>query len=215
VVTEGGAPRFAGPTRPGGSPPTSPSSRRWCVGPEHRVTTRHSEISITLTAAGRWQGPQRRAESLLHCYLSPPRIEPRFHFPSGKGDLSRRAQCTRRDRRPGCTGFAKRSTSSELATEPDSKLSDHAVTPSTTSVTVKESPELQQQLQNVVSDLAALQRLVEEVAREQISRDMMTLQAAEQNLSKNIIAHSARGRPCRATEKHCKACAFGSPKADC
>jgi hypothetical protein len=77
---------------------------------------------------------------------------------------------------------------SELATEPDSKLSDHAVTPSTTSITVKESPELQQQLQNVVSDLAALQRLVEQVAskQEQISRDMMTLQAAEQNLSAKI-----------------------------
>jgi hypothetical protein len=65
----------------------------------------------------------------------------------------------------------------ELATEPDSKLSDHAVTPSTTSITVKESPELQQQLQNMVSDLAALQRLVEQLAgkQEQISRDMMTL----------------------------------------
>ena len=77
---------------------------------------------------------------------------------------------------------------SELATEPQSKLSDHGVTPSTTSVTVKDSPELQQQLQNVVSDLAALQRLVEQVAskQEQISRDMMTLQAAEQNLSAKI-----------------------------
>jgi hypothetical protein len=76
----------------------------------------------------------------------------------------------------------------ELATEPDSKLSDHAVTPSTTSITVKESPELQQQLQNMVSDLAALQRLVEQLAskQEQISRDMMTLQAAEQNRSAKI-----------------------------
>jgi hypothetical protein len=76
----------------------------------------------------------------------------------------------------------------ELATEPDSKLSDHAVTPSTTSITVKESPELQQQLQNVVSDLAALQRLVEQVAskQEKISRDVMALQAAEQNLNAKI-----------------------------
>jgi TolA-binding protein len=75
---------------------------------------------------------------------------------------------------------------SEMATEPGSKLSDHAVTP--TSITVTESPELQQQLQNVVSDLAALQRLVEQVAskQEQISRDMTTLQAAEQNLSAKI-----------------------------
>ena len=77
---------------------------------------------------------------------------------------------------------------SELATEPDSKLSEHAVIPSTTLITVKESSELQQQLRNVVSDLAALQRLVEQVAskQEQISRDMMTLQAAEQNLSAKI-----------------------------
>jgi hypothetical protein len=64
-------------TRPGASPPTSPSCPSWCVGPEHRATTRHSVISITLTAARRWQPPQRRAEGLLHCYLSPPRPRPR------------------------------------------------------------------------------------------------------------------------------------------
>jgi hypothetical protein len=84
---------------------------------------------------------------------------------------------------------------SEFATEPGSKLPDHAVTPSTTSITVTESLELHQQLQNVVSDLAALQRLVEQVAskqeqvagkQEQISRDMATLQTAEQNLSAKI-----------------------------
>jgi hypothetical protein len=91
----------------------------------------------------------------------------------------------------------------ELATEPDSKLSDHAVTPSTTSITVKESPELQQQLQNMVSDLAALQRLVEQLAgkQEQISRDMMTLQAAEQNRSAKISSltqpAAVRGAPRR------------------
>jgi len=84
---------------------------------------------------------------------------------------------------------------SEFATEPGSKLPDQAVTPSATSITVTESLELHQQLQNVVSDLAALQRLVEQVAskqeqvaskQEQISRDMTTLQAAEQNLSAKI-----------------------------
>ena len=64
-------------TRPGASRPTSPSCRSWCVGPEHRATTRHSVISITLTAARRWQAPQRRAEGLLHCYLSPPWPRPR------------------------------------------------------------------------------------------------------------------------------------------
>jgi len=81
---------------------------------------------------------------------------------------------------------------SEFATEPGSKLPDQAATPSATSITVTESLELHQQLQNVVSDLAALQRLVEQVAskqeqvaskQEQISRDITTLQAAEQNLS--------------------------------
>jgi hypothetical protein len=84
---------------------------------------------------------------------------------------------------------------SEFATEPGSKLPDHAVTPSATLITVTESLELHQQLQNVVSDLAALQRLVEQVAskqeqvaskQEQISRDMTTLHAAEQNLSAKI-----------------------------
>jgi hypothetical protein len=84
---------------------------------------------------------------------------------------------------------------SELATEAGSKFSDQAVSPSTTSITVTESLELHQQLQNVVSDLAALQRLVEQLAskqeqvaskQEQISRDMTTLQAAEQNLSAQI-----------------------------
>jgi len=81
---------------------------------------------------------------------------------------------------------------SEFATEPGSKLPDQAATPSATSITVTESLELHQQLQNVVSDLAALQRLVEQVAskqeqvaskQEHISRDITTLQAAEQNLS--------------------------------
>jgi hypothetical protein len=77
---------------------------------------------------------------------------------------------------------------SELATGPGSKSPDQAVTPSTTSITVTESRELHQQLQNVVSDLAALQRLVEQVAskQEQISRDVTTLQAAEQNLTVKI-----------------------------
>ena len=84
---------------------------------------------------------------------------------------------------------------SELATESGSKFSDQTVTPSATSITVTESLELHQQLQNVVSDLAALQRLVEQVAskqeqvaskQEQISRDITTLQAAEQNLTVKI-----------------------------
>jgi hypothetical protein len=78
---------------------------------------------------------------------------------------------------------------SEIAAEPGSKLSDQAVTPSApTSIAIREFPELQQQLQTMVSDLAALQRIVEQVAskQEQISRDVVTLQATEQNISEKV-----------------------------
>ena len=78
---------------------------------------------------------------------------------------------------------------SEIAAEPGSKLSDQAVTPSApTSIAIREFPELQQQLQTIVSDLAALQRIVEQVAskQEQISRDVATLQATEQNISGRV-----------------------------
>ena len=78
---------------------------------------------------------------------------------------------------------------SEIAAEPGSKLSDQAVTPSApTSIAIREFPELQQQLQTMVSDLVALQRIVEQVAskQEQISRDVATLQATEQNISGRV-----------------------------
>ena len=78
---------------------------------------------------------------------------------------------------------------SEIAAEPGSKLSDQAVTPSApTSIAIREFPELQQQLQTIVSDLVALQRIVEQVAskQEQISRDVATLQATEQNISGRV-----------------------------
>jgi hypothetical protein len=78
---------------------------------------------------------------------------------------------------------------SEIAAEPGSKLSDQAVTPSApTSIAIREFPELQQQLQTIVSDLAALQRIVEQVAskQEQISRDVATLQTTEQNISGKV-----------------------------
>ena len=78
---------------------------------------------------------------------------------------------------------------SEIAAEPGSKLSDQAVTPSApTSIAIREFPELQQQLQTIVSDLAALQRIVEQVAskQEQISRGVATLQTTEQNISGKV-----------------------------
>jgi hypothetical protein len=76
--------------------------------------------------------------------------------------------------------------SSELAAEPGSTLSEKAVTP--TPVAIGEIPELQLQLQTMVGDLAVLQRIVEQVAskQEQISRDIATLQATEQNINEKI-----------------------------
>ena len=52
------------------------------------------------------------------------------------------------------------------------------------------SPELLQQLQTIVSDLAALRHTVEEIAgkQDQTSRDIASIQAAEQNLSKQIAS---------------------------
>jgi hypothetical protein len=78
---------------------------------------------------------------------------------------------------------------SEVAAEPGSKSSDQAVTPSApTSIAIREFPELQQQLQAMVGDLVALQRIVEQVAskQEQISRDVATLRATEQNISGKV-----------------------------
>jgi len=76
--------------------------------------------------------------------------------------------------------------SSELAAEPGSTLSDQAVTP--TPVAIGDIPELQLQLQTLAGDLAVLQRIVEQVAskQEQISRDIATLQATEQNINEKI-----------------------------
>ena len=75
----------------------------------------------------------------------------------------------------------------ESAVEASTKLSDQA-TPAETSRPAKELAELQQQLQTVVNDLAVLRRNVEQLSdrQEQMSRDILTVQAAEQNVSEKI-----------------------------
>ena len=78
---------------------------------------------------------------------------------------------------------------SETAAEPSTKLSDHATsTPAVTSTPTKEFTELNQQLQTVVNDLAVLRRNVEQLSekQEQMSRDISTVQAIEQNVSEKI-----------------------------
>ena len=77
---------------------------------------------------------------------------------------------------------------SEAAAEP-SKLSDQATsTPAVTSTPTKEFTDLNQQLQTVVNDLAVLRRNVEQLSerQEQMSRDISTVQAIEQNVSEKI-----------------------------
>ena len=78
---------------------------------------------------------------------------------------------------------------SETAAEPSTKLSDQATsTPAVTSTPTKEFTELNQQLQTVVNDLAVLRRNVEQLSerQEQMSRDISTVQAIEQNVSEKI-----------------------------
>jgi hypothetical protein len=78
---------------------------------------------------------------------------------------------------------------SESAADPSTKLSDDATsTPGVTSGPTKEFAELNQQLQTVVNDLALLRRNVEQLSgkQEQMFRDILTVQATEQNVSEKI-----------------------------
>ena len=78
---------------------------------------------------------------------------------------------------------------SESAAEPSTKLSDQAAsTPAVTPLPTKEFAELYQQLQTVVNDLAVLRRNVEQLSdrQEQMSRDILAVQATEQNVSEKV-----------------------------
>ena len=68
---------------------------------------------------------------------------------------------------------------SDAATAPVSRTSEQA------SVAAGSSPEAQHQLETMVSDLAVMRRIVEQVAakQEQMAQDIATLQAAKQNVS--------------------------------
>ena len=68
---------------------------------------------------------------------------------------------------------------SDVAAKPVSKTSEQA------SVAAGSSPEAQHQLETMVSDLAVVRRIVEQLAakQEQMAQDIATLQAAEQNVS--------------------------------
>jgi hypothetical protein len=77
----------------------------------------------------------------------------------------------------------------ESAVEPSNTSSDQAKpTSAVTSVAAKEYGELNEQLQTMANDLVALRRSVEQLTarQEQMSRDILTVQATQQNVSEKI-----------------------------
>ena len=91
---------------------------------------------------------------------------------------------------------------SVLAVNNTPQLSDQTATESRsppTPVVAEAPPEVLQQLQTIVSDLAVLRHAVEQIASKQVqtSRDIASLQAAEQNVSQQISS-LARAKSIRA-----------------
>ena len=89
------------------------------------------------------------------------------------------------------------------------KSSDQKATeppPAPTPVVAEVPPEVLQQLQTIVSDLAVLRHTIEEIAskQDQTSRDVASIEAAEQNLSKQIssLARVTAVRPAAQKSSH-------------
>ena len=99
--------------------------------------------------------------------------------------------------------------SSDLAVNVAAKSSDQKATeppPAPTPVVAEVPPEVLQQLQTIVSDLAVLRHTIEEIAskQDQTSRDVASIEAAEQNLSKQIssLARVTVVRPAAQKSSH-------------
>jgi hypothetical protein len=99
--------------------------------------------------------------------------------------------------------------SSDLAVNVPAKSSDQKATeppPAPTPVVAEVPPEVLQQLQTIVSDLAVLRHTIEEIAskQDQTSRDVESIEAAEQNLSKQIssLARVTAVRPAAQKSSH-------------
>ena len=99
--------------------------------------------------------------------------------------------------------------SSDLAVNVAAKSSDQKATeppPAPTPVVAEVPPEVLQQLQTIVSDLAVLRHTIEEMAskQDQTSRDVESIEAAEQNLSKQIssLARVTAVRPAAQKSSH-------------
>src|SRR6516165_3178343 len=99
--------------------------------------------------------------------------------------------------------------SSDLAVNVAAKSSDQKATeppPALTPVVAEVPPEVLQQLQTIVSDLAVLRHTIDEIAskQDQTSRDVASIEAAEQNLSKQIssLARVTAVRPAAQKSSH-------------
>ena len=93
--------------------------------------------------------------------------------------------------------------------EPTVNSSDQKATeppPAPTPVVAEVPPEVLQQLQTIESDLAVIRHTIEEIAskQEQTSRDVASIEAAEQNLSKQIssLARVTAVRPAAQKSSH-------------
>lgn len=87
------------------------------------------------------------------------------------------------------SSFSAAQRKSRTPVQTSAELSDQAAkTPTTTSVQANEVAELKQQVLALVNDLAVMRRDVEQLSgkQEQLSRDIATVQAIEQNVSEKV-----------------------------
>jgi hypothetical protein len=87
------------------------------------------------------------------------------------------------------SSFSAAQRASRIPAQSSAELSDQAAkTPTTTSVQANEVAELKQQVLALVNELAVMRRDVEQFSgkQEQLSRDIATVQATEQNVSEKV-----------------------------
>jgi hypothetical protein len=86
------------------------------------------------------------------------------------------------------SSFSAAQRKSRISAQSSTELSEQAQTPTATSVQADEVAELKQQVLALMNDLAVMRRDVEQLSdkQDQMSRDIATVQATEQNVSERI-----------------------------
>jgi hypothetical protein len=109
----------------------------------------------------------------------------------GAGELHRVVVGTKSSRSDAAVELPSK-TSDRVPTQDTALLQAAPATPSAqVSVALESSPELQQQLETVVSDVAVVRRIVERLAavQEQMALDFATLQKSDQNVRQKVSLH--------------------------